>query len=164
MRNSKMRRNDAGFTLIELVFAAGVMAIGLVFMMQSIISINHQSKVTDVSVAASHFSHSILESMQDKEFREVMQFNADGEEFPLSEEGTMVIDGVGVVSVHIYVVVDDGVSGPQRVAAIPVTDDEFNALNNIPNPVEIQVEIMMDVGMGDSNEFKFRTSTLMYTL
>ncbi len=165
MRESKIRRNDVGFTLVELVFAAGVMSIGLVLMMQSVISLSHQSKGTDATVAASHFSHSILESMQDRELQALLQFNADQEEFSFDHEnGIVTIDGLGKVNLHIYVLTSSDAGTSQRVVAIPVTDEEFDKLTGLPNPVEIQVEMMMDSGMGEGNEFKFRTSTLVYTL
>ena len=162
MNKSKPNRNDAGFTLIELVFAAGVMSVGMVLMMQSIISLNNQARLTDVRVAASHFSHSILESMHDMEFAEIVQFNADGEEFSLTPEGTIIMDGVGEVTVNIYAVISDGGGSFER-APIPVSDADVAQYSAAaPNPLEIQVEILMDAGMGEGNEYKFRASTFVY--
>lgn len=164
MRNSKMRQNDAGLTLIELMFAAGVMAIGLVLMMQSIISLSNQAKVTDIRVAASHFSHGVLESIRGRDLSRTMQFNGDGLEFDLSEDGTMLLEGIGNVTVTIAALVTSD-EGSVREIEIPLSDEALAALGDIlPNPLEIQVEVKMDAGMGEGYEYKFRTSTLVYTL
>lgn len=163
MRKFKIRKNDAGFTLIELVFAAGVMTIGMVLMMQAVISLSHQSKVTDARVAATHFSHSILESMNGRELGDVLQYNANQGEFVLSENGTVLFQGVGDVTVNVYAVITGGTSTIR--ASIPISDADLAKYTAVaPNPIEIQVEILMDAGMGDGNEFKFRTSTFVYTL
>ena len=158
MKKSGNPRKDAGFTLIEIMIASGVVAVGMVLMMQSVISIHNHSKVTDAAVAASHFSHSILESMQEKDLTSVVQFNSDHEEFQPQEDGKIILGGLGAATVNIYAVIPSSGQGEPEYISIPVSDADLEANRfSAPNPIEIQVEILI-------NDYQFRTSALIYTL
>lgn len=161
MNRQGIHRNDAGFTLIELTFTAGIMTVGLVMMMGTVINLSHQSASTELAIAASHFNTSVLESLRGLDEEEVLQFNEDESEFDVNEAGKVHLENLGDVKFEMWCVVKDG-NGTVSRLSIPMTDDAMEAMATIPNPMEVQVQVSLDKGRGSGNEFKYMTSALIY--
>ena len=152
-------KNNAGLTLIELMIAAGILTIGLVLLMSSVVNVNATVKSSDVTVRATHFNTSILESLRGRDHDAILQFNSDGSELAISNN-VIQLNGIGPAKFYMWCVMD--VSGTTTRYAIPMTDESLAALPATPNPMEIQVELHIDRGLGTGKELKYRSSSLVY--
>ncbi len=157
---SRQFRNDTGLTLIEIMIAAGLMTITLVLIMGSLISVSKQSKVSEIRATATNFSTSVLESLRGRSYEDIMTFNTGGTEYALDQNGRIFLDNIGYAQLVVKVVVT-GDSEP-IIYELPVTEEKAAALGPLlPNPIEVQVEIRIDQGFGEGNEYKFQSTSLL---
>ena len=158
---TKVCHSEAGFTLIELMFASGVMVIGMVMLMGSVVNLSAQTKVAETAVAASHFNTSVLESMRGRGLEDILSYNSAEEEFEVNE-GKIYLEGLGYAMMDIWCIVSDPSAGTTRVN-LPMSDSEMQSFAaTAPNPIEIQIRLSLDRGFGEGEEFKFMTSGLIY--
>lgn len=163
MTTRALRRNDAGLTLIELLIAAGVFTIGMVLLMNGIISISQQSRVGSAKLAASQFNQGVFELMHGLDFEGIMKFNQGGEYFTLDQSGQMILQGIGPVTIKMSM--RDPDSQNDNANTIPMSDEKFDEyLNSIggnaPVPVEITITTTLKAGPGAGAVFK--ESALIY--
>lgn len=156
---SSTRVDRAGFTLIETLFASGVMVIGIVLVMQAIISVALYGRVGQMKLDAKHFSASVLESMRGRDGSEILRFNRDFAEFD-APYGKVVIQGVGEARVRIEALIPDG-AGTSQLRELPLSDDEIEALPTLPNPLEVSVDVVVEGVSGGGPELRFHTSSLI---
>ncbi|NTW99818.1 MAG: hypothetical protein HGB35_07825 [Geobacteraceae bacterium] len=65
MKSNALCRKDLGFTLIELMFAAGVLAMGLGMLFGSLISMNLMVQVAEGKTKATAYMSSVLEQVRE---------------------------------------------------------------------------------------------------
>lgn len=147
--NKRLNRSDAGFTLIEIMVVAGIFVSAMVVLMGGLVSIMRTSEVSDMRIAANSFNRNVLETirMANMERDDLLTYDVNNPAAP-------VIPGVPGGTVQVWAFDTGG-----NRFALPVADPAVVA--DPPNPVEIQVEILVPRGMGVGFEYKFRSSTLI---
>lgn len=161
--STRMERNNAGLSLIELMWVAGIMSVGLVLLMSAVISVSAQNKASEAASMASHFNNSVLEAIHGRDLETILTFNSDGSVFEVSDAGTIMIPGIGEARFTLFCIVPPSTQGeaPGRVP-IPFSDSQMTMAASLPNPVEIQALIEFEKGMGTGKEYKFFSSSLLY--
>lgn len=165
----KIRHNEAGLTLVELMVTAAVITIGLVAAMQSILSLARHSEVIEARLASMEFTHSILEDMRGRPIEDLLSFEPNlpilksTTQDPLAGTttvtDTLIIPGWGRVApgeVEIYI---DALTPNGEFHIFPDPGDP-NKVPNFPNPLPITIEMQIYGPFGD-RPVKFRTSTLV---
>ena len=159
-----MSRNDAGISLMETMFTAGVLVVGLVMLMGSAVNVAAQSQVSEIRAQALQFNMSLLESMRGRTLKGIMLFNSDGSELNLDDDGNVSLHGVGPAELTIECVIQPGAAEPSaKFLQLPTTEENFinRDLTNVPNPLEVRVMLKVDRGMGGGHEYKFQSSSLI---
>ena len=154
-------RPDAGLTLIEIMITTGIMVIGLVLLMSTMVSLANQSKVVDAATAGTHFSMSCFDSMIGLTFDQMMQFNSTEDIFD-ANEGVVNLEGVGNMEVTVQAVIPG--DGDPTLISLPMSDEDLAGVGDIPNPVEIQVKLKVVKG-GDeygTTGYQFSASRMVY--
>lgn len=157
-------KSDSGVTLIELMWVAGIMSVGLVLLMSAVISVSAQQKASVAAMTASQINSSILESLHGRDLAGILTYNGANEEFEVSQEGTIQFQGIGEAQLQMYCIIPSLNQGeePSRLP-IPMTPEEVEAARpTMPNPVEIQVVLLIDKGLGTDKEYKFYSSTRVF--
>lgn len=161
--SARIERNNAGLSLIELMWVAGIMSVGLVLLMSAVISVSAQNKASEAASMASHFNNSVLEAINGRDLETILTFNQDGAVFEVSEAGTIMIPGIGPARFTLFCIVPPNTQGeaPGRVP-IPFSDSQLTMAPSLPNPVEIQALLEFDKGLGTGKEYKFFSSSLLW--
>ena len=161
MNTSRVTRNDGGFTLLELMFTAGVMTVGIVMLMGTVVNLSHQSISNERAIMASHFNTSVLETVRGRDLEGILTFNEDNEEFTVQESGTIWIEELGYVKFQMWIILPNDNGGTQRIE-IPMSETARAALGAVPNPVEVQVRLFSNGGYGSDDKFQYINSALLY--
>ncbi|HIJ65535.1 MAG TPA: type II secretion system protein [Candidatus Hydrogenedentes bacterium] len=121
MRRTRERfHGETGLTLLELMFAAGVMVVAFVLLFQSIVSMSDARRVTEErAVAMSHIA-SIMEEIADTSYERLLEYSPP--EF----------SGLYTENFEIRCYYDDG-----GVVTLPVAGLEVP----LPNPTEVEVVV-----------------------
>ena len=154
-----IQKNNAGLTLIELMFTAGVMTVGLVLLMGAVVNVNAAQRSADLNMRATQFNTSVIESLRGMDSDAILQYNADGSQFAITNN-EVLLPGIGRAKFYMWCVVNT--SGTITRYSIPMSDEALASAPTMANPMEIQVELYVDKGLGTGKEFKFRTSSLVY--
>jgi len=112
--------SDGGFTLVEVMFAAGTLALALTLLFGSLISINLMGEVNEGRAKASNHLASVMESLRSRSLNDVIT-----QEIPLYTED----------DVEIAVALEAVNTSGERVS-LPVTD-VVQAMAALPDPVEV---------------------------
>ncbi|NLV41637.1 MAG: hypothetical protein GXY15_10475 [Candidatus Hydrogenedentes bacterium] len=112
--------SDGGFTLVEVMFAAGTLALALTLLFGSLISINLMGEVNEGRAKASNHLASVMESLRSRSLNDVIT-----QEIPLYTED----------HVEIAVALEAVNTSGERVS-LPVTD-VVQAMAALPDPVEV---------------------------
>ncbi len=159
-----MSRPDAGLTLMEIMITTGIMVIGLVLLMSTMVSLANQSKVVDAATAGSLFSSSVFDAMNGKTFDALMQFNSTGDVFA-ANLGIVNLDGVGQMEVTIQAVIPgENEDDTPTLIELPLTQEKIDELGKLPNPIEIEVEMTVIKGTSDAGNkgYHFSASRMVY--
>lgn len=139
----KMQRNDAGLTLIELTFAAGVLAVALSVMMGALLSLTVMGDVAEGRTRAVTALAGVIE-----------EIHRVGPEM-LAQTPEPVESNGYVMAVMIEAIDTDGIAMELPLAV----DANGNPSATLPNPVEIQVTVMWEGVRG--RVFSARSTTMM---
>lgn len=153
MKNRKIRRNNAGTTLLELMIAAGIMTSSLVLLIGSSLNISALNDVTDQEVAAVNFNRSMIENMRGLSLDGILGYQVPFDDPDLRTVG---VPGLGNANVTIWAVLPANAYGAQQAVADPQATnpvppeyriwfmcgmDDPTLIVNAPNPIEIQIEV-----------------------
>ncbi len=117
-------KNNSGFTLIELMLAAGVMAMALSMLFGSLISISLMGEVAKDRTLASELLSGTLEFMRTLDYEEMLAFTPP------------TIDGLGERQVTVL----ECYSEDGTAHTLPMT----GTLPTLPNPVEVRATIIWE--------------------
>ena len=148
MKNRKIRRNNAGSTLLELMIAAGIMTSSLVMLIGSSLNISTLNDVTDQEVAAANFNRSTIENIRGLDLDGILGYDVP---FDDPELGTVGIPGLGDATVTVWAVLPPDAYDDPGSPAISYPEeskiwfmcgvDNADLILNPPNPLEIQIEV-----------------------
>jgi type II secretory pathway pseudopilin PulG len=134
---SRNKRNEAGFTLIELMIAGGVFAIGMVLVTGTVVAAFNHNRMTQARGAAADFNANVLESMRGLDYDEIMNFQLA---FDDPDAQTVVIPGMGSVEVTFFAVIPSAVVGGAPTY-FEIGVDDPQTIVDPPNPLEIQMMV-----------------------
>lgn len=156
--------SNSGMTLIEVMWVAGIMSVGLVLLMSAVISVSAQQKAAVAGMTASQFNSSVLESLHGRDLAGICMYNGANEEFEVSPQGTIQIHGIGEALLQMYCVVPAQVQGEEPTRfSIPMTAEDLELVGpTLPNPLEVQVVLLIEKGLGTDREYKFQSSTRVF--
>lgn len=119
---------DSGVTLIELMFAAGVIALGLSMLFGSLVSINVMGEVSRDRAVAESTLASVLEDIRLQSFTDLQSYRLP---FPLEEPG--IAQGMAVR-------MNDEDGNPVWLPMSTVDGSvSAGSTPSFPNPVEVEV-------------------------
>lgn len=155
-------RNNAGFTLMEIVFTAGVIVTGLVMLMGSAVNVAAQSKASEMRSQALQFNMSLLESLRGRSLDGLMQFNNDGSELAVNQEGYINLYGLGNTQVAIEYVLPGTQDTATTFVSLPLSESQMESLDPtaMPNPLEVRVTLAAKPG-ASGPIYKFQSSALI---
>ena len=158
----RARRNDAGFTLMEIVFTAGVVVTGMVMLMGSAVNVAAQSKVSEMRSQALQFNMSVLESLRGRSQEDLLTFNSDGSELAVNEEGYITLNGLGNAAVAIEYLVPGNQDVENSFVSLPLTEEQMESmdLSALPNPLEVRVTLSVASG-ANGPVYNFQSSALL---
>ncbi|MBP8129634.1 MAG: type II secretion system protein [Candidatus Hydrogenedentes bacterium] len=127
-RPEALKRNDAGMTLIELMFACGILALAFSMIFGSLISMSVLGRVAESRTQAATVLASVMEEIRGIPFDDVLQYTPPDFEGP----------GVGhSITVECAAAGGSEGEGPAMVA-LPLAADFGGKLTN---PLEVRVTI-----------------------
>ncbi len=131
-RNYQKFSDAAGMTLVELMIAAGVIAIALVLSLGSIVSISETSALSADQVRAASELASLLEELRQLPFNDLLAHD------PLPPVGANPTSEVTAVCFDANGVAHD----------LPYDSSDGPSPGNLPNPLEVQVTVNWRDRMG----------------
>jgi Tfp pilus assembly protein PilV len=114
---------EAGFTLFELMIAAGIMLTAMVLMFGSLIRISASTGATEQRAIAATQLASIVEEVQSLDLESLRTYQPP----PLADLGAMQTVAVSAID------------GNGAEIAVPATETQFDVA--LPNPLEVQITI-----------------------
>lgn len=147
MRQGQPGGNEAGMTLLELMFAAGVVAIALSMVFGSLISISVMGEISESRTAAATALSSVVEEMRTMNLEDLLDYTPPAIEGPGEQF---------VVTVELVLSNDSTLTTEsEQLVAVPVADD-FD--EDLPNPLPIRTTLTWQEDTGHV----FRTTTTAY--
>jgi len=136
MNGRRQGRNDAGFTLLELMVASGVFAISLVALLGGVVQLTSHNEMTQRRALANTFNRNTLETLRGMDAAEILAW-----EIPLDdpELGTVTIPGFGQAMPRVFALIPDGQGG---VTPFEIGVDDPATVPNPPNPLEVQMRLV----------------------
>jgi len=138
----RKRRNDAGMTLIELVFAAGVLAVALSTMVGALITLTVMGDVAEGRTRAMTALASVIERTR-----------GAGPDVLTQTPAPVEVDG-RVMAVSMEIINTDGTT-----MTVPVALDNEGNMPTLPSPLEVQVTVMWEDVRG--RVYSTRASTVL---
>ena len=142
MTKKYLRRNDAGMTLIELVFAAGVLAVALSTMVGALLTLTVMGDVAEGRTRATTALASVME-----------QVRATGPQVLTETPAPVECDGQ-TMAVMMEVFNDDG-----EPLSVPLSVDSEGNLPDLPDPMEVRVTVMWEDRRG--RLYSSRSTTML---
>lgn len=131
MTVSKRRKGNDGFTLLEIMFAAGTLALALALLFGSLISVNVIGEINEGRTKASNHLASVLEDLRSRPALDVLSM-----EYPVyTEDGVDMAVGLETFTTG-GETVDIPVGNPQQVLA------------TLPNAVEVRATVVWSDSRG----------------
>lgn len=128
----KITANNAGMSLVEIMFAMGILAMTLSLLFGSLISISVVGKVNEEKAVANTAISSTLEALRGMPLKDLLLYTPDLPEKPGVER---------TVSLECYD--DDGVAIPMPMdLAVDENGVLQEALPDLPNPLEVKVTML----------------------
>lgn len=140
----KIRRTEAGMTLIELMFACGILAMTLSMIFSSLIGISVIGRLSESRTTASTTLASLIEDIQSMSFNDLVAY------VPPPIEGPGVSHTVEVECVVDAEAEEEGLEEAATVP-LPIPADYDGPL---PNPLEVRVKLTWH----EANGFTFQAS------
>ena len=137
-----VRRNNAGMTLIELVFAAGVLAVALSTMVGALMTLAVMGDVAEGRTRATTALASVME-----------QVRVAGPGILTETPAPVECDGQ-TMAVMMEVFNSDG-----EPLSVPVSVDNDGNLPDLPNPMEVRVTVMWEDKRG--RVYSSRSTTML---
>lgn len=133
-----VRSEESGFTLIEVMIVAGVFAVSMVVLMGSLMTVIRHSEIADRRVAAVNLNHSTFDFMRGADWDELTDFV-----HPITDPvtGVTYVDGLGDVDIRMWAIIPSQGTGPGGRLLLGSEAMRNFDLDDVPNPVEIQIEI-----------------------
>lgn len=125
----RRRKRNAGMTLIEVMFAAGVVAMALAILFGSLISISLIGRLNQGQMAATTALSTVMEELRTLSYAELLEYTPPE------------LTGLGiehVVTVECLLGGEGEGEGAGTTVALPLPEDFTGTL---PNPVEIRVTL-----------------------
>ena len=113
-----LRRNEAGFTLVELMFASGVLAVTLVLLFGSFLSVSNLAFVAQDRVNAATALTSVMEELRTKDLNGLLGYVPP------------VLTGKPLRTVSVQCLQSDGTK-------LTLPTDPKSLLSALPNPVRV---------------------------
>ena len=142
MTKKYLRRNDAGMTLIELVFAAGVLAVALSTMVGALLTLTVMGDVAEGRTRATTALASVME-----------QVRATGPQVLTETPAPVECDGQ-TMAVMMEVFNDEG-----EPLSVPLSVDSEGNLPDLPDPMEVRVTVMWEDRRG--RLYSSRSTTML---
>jgi prepilin-type N-terminal cleavage/methylation domain-containing protein len=71
---TKLKRNDAGLTLLEVMIASGILAVGMVLLMGSVLSVASTTALTEQRAVSTTYIASVMEELDGRTLEEVLTY------------------------------------------------------------------------------------------
>ncbi len=127
----KCRKNNSGFTLLEIMFASGTLALALALLFGSLISVNVMGEINEGRTKASNHLASVLEDLRSRPVIDVLEMD-----YPVyTEDGIDMAVGLEAFDANGNTV-EIPVNNPQQVLA------------TLPNAVEIRATVVWSDSRG----------------
>lgn len=120
--------NQSGMSLLEITFAAGIMATALSLLFGSLISISLLGKLNEDKAVANTELASVLEEVRTMDFNDLVVYSPAAPNYPGVER-----------AVNIECYTEDGAA-----IALPLAEDESGNVDvpALPNPLEVRVTLL----------------------
>lgn len=141
----RLRRSDAGMTLIELMFACGILAMALSMIFGSLIGISVVGRLSESRTAATTTLASLIEDIQSMSFNELIAY------VPPPVEGPGVSHTVEVACVVAGEANEEGLDDEVATVPLPIPSSYEGPL---PNPLEVRVTLTWH----EANGFTFQAT------
>jgi type II secretory pathway pseudopilin PulG len=129
----RKRASEGGFTLIELMIAAGITMIGFVLMFSAIVNVSTVATINEDEAQSALLTSSLLEDIRNMSTAQLAAYQAPA------------LPGVGTsASIQVFAYNDEG-----NAVALPL--DEGGSMTSFPNPTEIQVVLTWTDHAGRTN-------------
>ena len=138
----RLRRKDAGMTLIELVFAAGVLSVALSTMVGALMTLTVMGDVAEGRTQAMTALASVMERTR-----------AAGPEILTQTPVPVEVDGK-TMAIMLEIIGPNG-----ETMDVPVSLDADGNMPPLPNPLEVQVTIMWEDKRG--RVYSTRSTTIL---
>jgi prepilin-type N-terminal cleavage/methylation domain-containing protein len=147
------RKSQAGLTLIELMMAALVFAIGMVAVLGSLVGImnNHRVAITK-NKAYTEIQNQLVALEGTLNDSNVLSFD-------INNPAAIELPDLPGSSVTLFIINPDGVSGPELIE-LPDANAGTNFPGGPPDPFEIVMEALVPTGGGNNTFYRFRMSKL----
>jgi type II secretory pathway pseudopilin PulG len=125
--------NNAGMSLVEVMFAMGILATTLSLLFGSLISISVVGKINEEKAVANTALNSTLEELRGKPLKDLLLYAPDTPEKPGVERSVLLecYDGDGAA-----------VELPMDLAVDPDSGALLEALPDLPNPLEVKATLL----------------------
>jgi len=133
-----VRSEESGFTLIEVMVVAGLFVVAMVVLMGSLMTMIRHGEIADKRVAAINLNHSTFDFIRGSDWDDLGDFV-----HPVTDPDTGIsyIEGLGDADVRLWAIIPPvGGNDGGRLLIGSEAMRNFDA-DNVPNPVEIQIEI-----------------------
>ena len=71
---TKLKRNDAGLTLLEVMIASGILAVGMVLLMGSVLSVASTTALTEQRAVSTTYIASVMEELDGRSLEDVLTY------------------------------------------------------------------------------------------
>lgn len=152
------RTSESGFTLVELIIAGGVFAVGMVLVCGSVVAAYNHNQMTQARGAAADFNENALENLRGLDLNQLLTYEMP-EDDPV--EGTVNIPGFGTAEVAVYAVIPSAVQGGAPTYFETGVDDPASVVDP-PNPIEVQIVMVRSSGGQQSSSAEhYKISTMV---
>lgn len=121
-RNKQRQHQERGMTLLELMIAAGIMAVGLVAIFGSLLSLTDTSNLSEERSAGMAQVGSLVEDFRTMSYDDMMAYEPPP------------ITGVGAGAVEVRCYYSDG-------SYVTLPTDEGSLPEPLPNPCQVQLKL-----------------------
>lgn len=164
-RKRHIDRNDAGLTLMELMIAAGITAVSLVIIIQSVIGVAQLNSQTKERAMAAGYVSSVFEVLRSMPFDDMLTINpmgTAGSVLPtsLSTVGAMQtfeFAGLNNATIVLEAMMPADIGGQAYGMPFPISEEMFP--DGIPNPLEVKVTMRAYTNQG--RPFNVTATTLI---
>lgn len=125
--------NNAGMSLVEVMFAMGILATTLSLLFGSLISISVVGKINEEKAVANTALNSTLEELRGKPLKDLLLYAPDTPEKPGVERSVLL---------ECYDADGTAVELPMDLAVDPDSGALLEALPDLPNPLEVKATLL----------------------